>query len=198
MEDLKVVFASNLIKLRTGANLTQLELAKKINYSDKSISKWERAEAIPDVLVVKQLAELFGVSVDFLLSKHDEFKIQPKRKEFGFNTTMVILISLIGIWTLAALVFIILWIVGIKVWMVFIAAVPVSLIDLLVLNTLWNEKKYNLIIVAGIVLSVFCVIYVSLIKFNPWQLVFIIGPAEIIVFLSFQVKRKSPQNKSKK
>lgn len=198
MEDLKVVFASNLIKLRTGANLTQLELAKKINYSDKSISKWERAEAIPDVFVVKQLAELFGVSVDFLLSKHDEFKIQPKRKEFGFNTTMVILISLIGIWTLAALVFIILWIVGIKVWMVFIAAVPVSLIDLLVLNTLWNEKKYNLIIVAGIVLSVFCVIYVSLIKFNPWQLVFIIVPAEIIVFLSFQVKRNSPQNKSKK
>ncbi len=198
MEDLKVVFASNLIKLRTGANLTQLELAKKINYSDKSISKWERAEAIPDVFVVKQLAELFGVSVDFLLSKHDEFKIQPKRKEFGFNTTMVILISLIGIWTLAALVFIILWIVGIKVWMVFIAAVPVSLIDLLVLNTLWNEKKYNLIIVAGIVLSVFCVIYVSLIKFNPWQLVFIIVPSEIIVFLSFQVKLKSPQNKSKK
>ena len=47
--------------------LTQIELAEKINYSDKAISKWERGESIPDVSVLLNLAKLFGVNIDFLV-----------------------------------------------------------------------------------------------------------------------------------
>ena len=56
MEDLKVIFAQNLIALRKQMKLTQIELAEKINYSDKAVSKWERGESIPDVSVLLLLS----------------------------------------------------------------------------------------------------------------------------------------------
>lgn len=188
MEDLKAIFASNLINLRTQANLTQVELAKKINYSDKSVSKWERAESIPDVSVVKNIADLFNVSVDFLINSHDEFKLKSNEKKF--NTSTVISLSILGIWTLAMLIFVIFWIMGTKVWMTFFAAAPVSLITFLVFNSIWNNRKYNMLIVLGILLSIFVIIYIALYRYNPWQLVFVIIPASILTFLSFKVKKR--------
>ena len=71
MDELKLIFASNLIRLRTAAGMTQAELGEQLNYSDKSISKWERGEAIPDAAVLKRMSEIFGVTVDYLLDEHD-------------------------------------------------------------------------------------------------------------------------------
>ena len=67
MEDLKPIIAKNITVLRQNAKMTQFDLAEKLNYSDKAISKWERAESIPDVSVLKSIADLFGVTVDYLL-----------------------------------------------------------------------------------------------------------------------------------
>ena len=75
MQDVKVVFAQNLISLRKQIKLTQLELAEKINYSDKAVSKWERGESIPDVTVLMTIASLFGVTLDFLVTEHAEPEI---------------------------------------------------------------------------------------------------------------------------
>ena len=72
MEDLKVITASNIINLRTAKGLTQAELGELLNYSDKSVSKWERAEAVPDAYVLKKMSEIFGVSVDYILSRTDK------------------------------------------------------------------------------------------------------------------------------
>ena len=62
--DVKEVFAQRLVTLRKNAGLTQLQLAEKLNYSDKAVSKWERAEAVPDVTALISIADLFGVSLD--------------------------------------------------------------------------------------------------------------------------------------
>lgn len=56
--------AKNLIRYRKAANLTQAELAQKINYSDKSVSKWESGNGVPDIYILLKLAELYGVSVN--------------------------------------------------------------------------------------------------------------------------------------
>ena len=56
--------ADNLIRFRKAAGYTQAELAEKINYSDKSVSKWESGNGIPDVYTLLQLAELYGVTLD--------------------------------------------------------------------------------------------------------------------------------------
>ena len=60
--DIKENFAANLSRYRKAMGITQAELAEKINYSDKAVSKWERGESLPDLVVVKTIADLFGVS----------------------------------------------------------------------------------------------------------------------------------------
>ena len=82
LTELKLVTASNIINQRTKAGMTQAELGAKLNYSDKSVSKWERGEAIPDAYVLSEMAELFGVTVDYLLSSHDGWEPprSPRRK----------------------------------------------------------------------------------------------------------------------
>ena len=67
MEDLKSIIAENITALRKGSSMTQIELAEKLNYSDKAISKWERGESVPDITVLKTIADMFGVTVDYLL-----------------------------------------------------------------------------------------------------------------------------------
>ncbi len=187
MDDIKIIFASNLINLRTKANMTQAELGEKLNYSDKSISKWERAEAIPDVIVIMNIAEIFSVSVDYLLSAHDKKDIKPGNKPY--SPKMIMLVVMLGIFTLATLLFVIFWILGHKIWLIYVASIPVFLITLLVLNSVWFNRKNNLPIVAFLVLSIFIVIYYALIDFNPWQILLVSIPAEAVVYFSFQIKK---------
>ena len=67
-EKIKARIGSNIASFRKAAGLTQAGLAEKLNYSDKAISKWERGESVPDVLTLMQLGQLFGVTMDALVS----------------------------------------------------------------------------------------------------------------------------------
>ena len=71
MNDLKETISKNITKLRKEKKLTQFAFANKLNYSDKAISKWERGESIPDIITLKQIADFFGVTVDYMLTKHE-------------------------------------------------------------------------------------------------------------------------------
>jgi transcriptional regulator with XRE-family HTH domain len=55
-------------KLRVALNMTQAELAAKLNLTDKAISKWESGEGDPNIDVLPDLAELLGVTTDYLLT----------------------------------------------------------------------------------------------------------------------------------
>ena len=161
-----------------------------LSYSDKSVSKWERAEAVPDAYVLKHMSEIFGVSVDYLLSSHDEWKPPKETKaERGYRSRVITAIALAGTWTLALLIYIIGWLMEYNWWMLFVYAVPVSLITLLVLNSVWESGKNNRHIIYAIVASVFAAIYLTFMDYNPWQILLLIIPAELIVFLSFRVKK---------
>ena len=200
LAELKLTTASNIIKLRTAAGLTQSELGEKLNYSDKSISKWERGEALPDVSVLKRMADIFGVSVDYLICSHDEWTGVPGRKqkneqERNYDRGMIVLVSIIGIWTLAVLVFVIFWSLGSINWMIFIAALPVMMITLLVFNSIWNKGRFNEWIVGGLVLSLFILVFLLTPGFGLSQMLMLLVPAEVIVALSFRI-RKKPHGKS--
>ena len=58
--------------LRVKNDLTQAELAERLNITDKAVSKWERGLSFPDILLLPRLAEVLGVSVGDLISKYDE------------------------------------------------------------------------------------------------------------------------------
>lgn len=197
MDELKLIFASNLIRLRTTAGMTQVELGEKLNYSDKTISKWERAESIPDAFVLKQIGAIFEVSVDDLLDTHDQWEDSLSGKKKGLETKydsfVITMVSIAGIGTLAVLIFVIFWVLGSIQWSVFAYAVPVSLVTLLVLNSIWNKGKHNLFIVASLVFCIIAIIYIALIEYQPWQLFLVVIPAELVVFLSFKIRKRSKQ-----
>ena len=193
LEELKLITASNIINLRTQAGMTQAELGSKLNYSDKTISKWERAEAIPDAFVLKQMGELFGVSVDNLLSSHDEWKPipteEPETEQVSYSTGRIIAIAVIGVWTLALTAFVALWLVGLIVWQVFVATLPVSILVYMVLICVFHRKRYLQHIIAVFVLSLFVAGFLLCYpRYHPWQLFLIVIPAEIIVYLSCNLK----------
>jgi transcriptional regulator with XRE-family HTH domain len=197
MVDLKLVIASNIIRLRTEAGMTQSELGARLNYSDKSISKWERAESLPDANVLKQMSEIFGVSMDYLFSTNDEWKPDPEpnanRESSGFNARAVEAIALCGIATLALLVFILFWIINdLFVWNVFVAALPVAIITHLVLNSIWYKGKGNLVIIGFFIFSILLLTYTSLLlcDINAWQIFLLMIPAVLILFYVSRIRKK--------
>ena len=201
LSELKLISASNIIKLRTEAGLTQAELGEKLNYSDKTISKWERGEAIPDAYVLTQMAEIFGVTVDYLLSSHDAWESPEqqaaRQEEAGYSVNMIIAISVLGVWTMALTIFVLLWLFGIILWETFIVALPVSILTYMVLICVFRRRRQLQFVIAAFVLSLFILLYFTLPMQKPWQLFLIAIPAEIIVFLSCNIRRR-PRKKPEK
>jgi len=191
MDELKLIFASNLIKLRTEAGYTQAELGGLLNYSDKTVSKWERGEAIPDAFVLKQISALFQVSIDDILTSHDEWK-RPNNdeEELRYSRNAIAAVTLAGILTAAVLIFVIFWIVGNVEWLIFALSVPVCLITMLVFNLIWwKNSRASLCLVEALVLSIIAIIYIILRQYNPWQLFLVAIPAALVVWISFRIKR---------
>ena len=127
--------ASNLTHYRKLMGLTQMELSAKLNYSDKSISKWERGEGVPDIFVLLRLADLFGISLD------DLFAETPKRRITSHSQKLLITFLSVGlVWFLATFAFFVCKVAlphASYVWMAFIIAIPVSAIVLIVFTVLW-------------------------------------------------------------
>ena len=106
MEELNKIVAENLVNLRTKCGYTQLQVAEKINYSDKSVSKWERGDAIPDIPVMLQLSKLYGVSLDDMVKKHEKEQIKPKEKNLLLSKqTLISIIAFVFVWLLATIGF---------------------------------------------------------------------------------------------
>lgn len=193
MDNFKKIVAENIIRLRTSKGMTQAELGEMLSYSDKSISKWERADALPDAYVLKKIADVFDVTVDYLLNEHSPDEKIVVEKPRTYSRTVISVITVIGIWTLALFAFVITWLCSMPTPLIFAYTVPVSLIVLLVLNSVWGIGKLNMFIISGIVWGLITCVYLTFYQSNWWQL-FIIGfPAQIIIILSFFIKKKRSQ-----
>ena len=194
INDFKKIVAENITKLRNSMDMTQAQLGEALNYSDKSVSKWERGESLPDVYVLKQIADMGGVTVDYLITEHGEEEPLPAQGEAAttrrYSRRFITLTVLAGIWALAVLIFVILWILGSVNWLIFVYAVPVSLVTMLVLNSVWGSRTANLYIISGLVWGIICSVYLTFLDMNWWQLFLIGVPAQIIIILAFSIKNK--------
>lgn len=195
MEDIKVIIAKNITTLRRQSGLTQIELAEKLNYSDKSVSKWERGESLPDIAVLKDIADLFGVTLDYLVeAEHKGFSetktaILRRIRNHGFITG----ISMVLVWLIAAIIFFALDIATVPSrWLTFIAAVPVTILVWLIFNSMWFNKRRNFLIISFLMWTVLATVFVSFLPFgiNIWK-VFILGiPAQFIILMWSRIRVK--------
>ena len=196
IEELKTIVANNIATYRKAKGLTQAELAEKLNYSDKSISKWERGEGFPDIFTLKELADFFGIKVgDFFSEKPVTIKKRPPMKK-----EVIIPLLSVGIaWLTIAIAFAIIEIFfhqqvrGVwDSWLIFIYGVPVTGIILTIFFALYHSKTLVLIgesiIVWGVGLSIFLTA-VMIKNLNGIWLVFIIcGVLEILAILYYILK----------
>ena len=210
IEQLKSIIAGNIADLRRAHKMTQLDLAEKLNYTDKAISKWERGESIPDVLVLKSIADLFGVTVDYLL---EEVHVEPVQENTldaeeekrhhsirarGFVTGMSVLL----VWLVATVVFVIFDMVpeGVTAhWIIFVYAGPASMILWLVMNSIWFNRRWNYPIISLLMWAVLASVYISVWQFamyNAW-FIFMLGiPGQAIIVMWSRLKQSGDVFKS--
>ena len=185
--------------------LTQAGLAEKLNYSDKAVSKWERAESIPDVLTLTQLAELFDVTVNDLLVDPNELPEQTGKVEQVMsaavekamkrkaNKRIILGLSSLRVWFVALLMFVIFSSLDVpKSWIAFIYALPADAIVRLSLRSAWKDFRRNQWLVSGIMWGTILSIFMTLLlffDFNLWK-IFLLGiPGQLAIFLAFRLKK---------
>ncbi len=195
--ELRSAVAKNITALRIQNNMTQLELGAALSYSDKAVSKWERAESVPDAYVLLKMSELFGCSVDYLLHSHDTNEKLPSGGS-RINHVSISLISLVGVWTAAVLAFVIMHLSGFTYPLIFAYTLVVSAVILTVFNALWGSRLWRFISISALVWSVFTMVYFVFLSVgrNYWQFLLVGLPSQIIVLLCFFIKRscvKKPQ-----
>ena len=206
MEELNKIFATNLINIRKKAKLTQAELATELNYSDKAVSKWERGDSIPDVKVLIQIASFFSITVDYLITSHEDEDIvikinkQKEKKYILLNHVLIIGIAIISIWVLATIMFVI-WYnkTPNHAWLCFIIPVPISLLVAFILSCIWLSRITRMILLSGFTWTTLTLIYLLINIYGSsshWE-IFLIGiPAQIVIALSYGVL-KLPKFKKK-
>ena len=189
----KSIVAQNIYYLRTQNSMTQFELGEKLNYSDKAISKWERGDSIPDAYVLKKMSELFGVTVDYILSEHTEQERKLEPKPTKMSNAMLANVIMIGIGTIALLVFILLAIITkIYHWQIFIYAIPAILIVGIVFSVILKSKIMGIISISGLCWSILLVIYFALWSFRndyaTWMILLLGLPIQLIVIFSYKMR----------
>ncbi len=204
MNDIKAIIAKNLVELRQAKKMTQYDLAALLNYSDKAVSKWERAESLPDVTVLVAIADIFDVSLDYLVHevhpKKDE-PSAPKKPAANYNRPMITAVSLILVWLIAIFAFVISVLVADTFtyqWLAFVYAVPVTAVVWLIFNSIWFNPRRNYFIISLLMWSALATIHTTALPFgiNVW-LVYLIGiPAQVIVLFWSMIKKPKNANPS--
>ena len=189
MRDVKSNVAKNITELRILNDMTQMELGEKLNYSDKTISKWERAESSPDLSALVEMADLFGVTLDYLIRSEniEEAVVERKTKETSFNRRAVSYIAEGGGWIIAIFAFIVTTLITNQMtfqWLYFVYALPVVLIVKLVFNSIWFNPRHNYLIISALMWSIFVAIHITFLYFKVnVSLIYLLGVAGQIVII---------------
>ena len=203
MDDLKIVVGKNLAALRKHKKMTQLELAEKMNYSDKAVSKWEQGATMPDLETLKQLCDFYGVTLDYLV---DPNNIEKPHSDISRDKAIfinhIIITCLLGmvIWMVATLIFVYPLLFLHKTtsyWPVFVWAIPASAFIMLITNRLYF-KKSKVVTLIGVSLLIWATLTGIFLHFmfftdqgaNLW-LCFLLGiPLEAMISLWFAMRKK--------
>jgi transcriptional regulator with XRE-family HTH domain len=212
---LRKVIAENLVYYRREKGMTQAALAETLNYSDKSVSKWERGEGLPDITVLYRLAEFYEITVnDLVISAEErERRMEAQREaadaaeavlaeESGdaskqqrpLRTRILVPVLSIGlVWLTAMVLFFfleVLWPGFSYGWLVFLYAIPASFIVATVFACIWWNHLSRFVTVSGIIWSVALCLHLSIALPNIWLIYAVAGVLQILTVLWFIQTKK--------
>lgn len=196
-KEIKTNFAKNLIYYRKKLGLTQLQLANKLNYSDKAISKWENGDTLPDIVVFSCIADFFKISVNDLIKKPtvDEDKTIVSTK----SRALIIILACGLVWLACTIVFFALFMFTSldRLWLTFILAIPATFIVLVVFSSLWYKEIFQCISTSGLIWSVALSISLCFFRYSSSWFIYIVAGILQILFILWYLFRYLHFRKSK-
>lgn len=210
-EKLKRQIGRNIATFRKRMGWTQVELAEKLNYSDKAVSKWERGESVPDVLTLADLADAVGVTVNDLLADLNALpaetgavqqtmdRVVQKTLKRKANKNIILGLCTILVWFVALLIYVVLSSLEVnKSWLAFFYAIPANAIVLLSLRSAWHDFRWNRALISAIMWGGLLGIYMTLlvlVHFNLWK-IFLLGIlGQVAILLWFKMFRPVKESK---
>lgn len=185
--EFKRIVADNIAFYRKQMGLTQLQLAEKLNYSDKAISKWERGESLPEAYVLHALASFFGVTLNDFLTVG-----RKPRTPLAIKTRILISLLSAGlVWLVATVIFVLTNLIepniDFDIWLVFIYAIPLSSIVLLVFSLLWGNNRLSFAFVTSLAVGLTLSVFLSIFQIYPhiWYIFIALVPIEILALFWF-------------
>ena len=212
-EELKNRVGSGIARLRRERGLTQAELAERINYSDKAVSKWERGESLPDVLTLMNLAQILETDLNTLtgcgaqeaLPEVPETPEEPKiteklpPKHRRADRSAVQKLSSILVWVVALFLYMVLEAFEVPhLWLLFVLAVPANAIVLLSLRSAWKIYGWNRVLISVIMWGFLLVIYLLLWlvgHVNVWKILLMGILGQAAIGLWFKMFRPTEEGK---
>ena len=197
MEELTIKqnFARNLLAYRKSQGLTQSQLAEKLNYSDKSISKWECGDVLPDIVTISMIAEFFGITIDQLIGG-----TVPKKEVAKDRHLLVALMSCALPFLIAGILFVVLNSFKVdNTWLAFIYALPVCFIVAIVFCATWFSITTTAVSVSLLVWTGGLCSYLSILVFmgdaSLWFIFIVCFILQILAVLWFILQYKYAKSK---
>lgn len=150
------IIAKNLAYYRKMAGWTQAELAEKINYSDKSVSKWESGNGAPDVYTLLLIAELYGVTLNDLVGEGTP--TLPTKERRGLHGWIMLLASGI-VWLVATCCYVLVCLIrpGSDWWLIFTYAILVNAVVIVIFASIWKYRFLNFLAISALIwVSLLC------------------------------------------
>ena len=192
MKDIKEIISKNLVELRKKNNLTQNELAEKLNYSDNTISRWEHGEITPSIESLEAIAKIYDIPLETLL-KEDAAKSEEKSDNTQLiNKIVTIILCVCQVWFIATVCyFYIKTFQHINYWLVFVWAVPVSCLVIILFGLQLKLKLLNFIAISIFIWTLLTALYLQLLQYHIY-LIFIIGiPAQVSIAIWTFLRKKT-------
>ena len=194
---LKRRIAANLAYYRKLNNMTQAELAEYIKYSDKSVSKWERAEGVPDIFVLTMLADLYSITVNDLISENAP--LPPLPASYVNKNRFIILLLSIGLaWLVATIAFTVLRIAipsFEQAWYSFILAIPISCIISVVFTALWWKIRFQFLAVSALIWAIATCVYIMVPLYSISLIFAVSAVMQVLAVLWYIMKKFSRKHR---
>ncbi|MBR1866997.1 MAG: helix-turn-helix domain-containing protein [Clostridia bacterium] len=197
MKEIKEIVCENLVNFRKSNKLTQLELAEKVGYSDKAVSRWEKGEVTPDVETLDRLAKIYNLPISAFFEENANPVSERKNKLQIGNKLTIALLSIVTVWFVITVIYIYARIIARQnPWQIFVLGAPISFALAIFFNFFWGSRIYGFIYFSALIWSLIAYFYLSWLEYNMWIIFFIGLPLQIAIVLMANLKTSPKKKKS--
>lgn len=199
--ELNEIISHNLIELRKKNKLTQMELAEKLNFSNKSISKWESGEAVPSVEVLQKMATLYNVKLDYFVNithdesdvKHEEEKKPKHTNRYIYNRLTISLLCICVVWIVATYMFVISPTLFAPTFLPFVWSLPLSFLMAVIFNSIWGKPEHTFWYLSFLNWTLITSLFFTIPNYF-WQIYFLGIPIQIVILLCANLVLNNKKN----